>query len=229
MPTIERIWEIDAFRGFAIIVMVIFHLVVDLRDFYNLPLEYLKGFWYYAGKLSATLFILLSGISSTLGRHTLRRGLLILCWGMILTIITYVYNSDIYIRFGILHLIGLSMILSQLFAQVRLCILLPVSLAIIAVGNFNATITVNEPFLFPVGLLTNDFASIDYYPLLPWFGVYLIGIIAGRTIYGDKTSLIPRSSFFSLLTSIGQHSLTIYLLHQPVLLLILYLGNKLLK
>ena len=46
---LSRILEIDALRGVAIILMVIFHIIVDLTDFYGYHFQYLSGFWYYEG------------------------------------------------------------------------------------------------------------------------------------------------------------------------------------
>jgi len=62
----KRFWEIDFLRGLAIIMMILFHLLYDLNYFgeYNLNLH--SGFWWYFARMTATIFILLVGISLTL-------------------------------------------------------------------------------------------------------------------------------------------------------------------
>ena len=74
-PT-ERHWELDALRGLAIVLMVSYHLVFDLAfyGYYGAPVT--QGFWRLYGRTSATLFLLLVGISLTIGynRGALRTG-----------------------------------------------------------------------------------------------------------------------------------------------------------
>ena len=64
---IQRFWEVDALRGVAIVMMVIFHLMWDLWAFHVLPDVVLwAGFWKYFQRTTATLFIMLVGVSLTL-------------------------------------------------------------------------------------------------------------------------------------------------------------------
>ena len=110
----HRIWEIDFIRGIAIVLMILFHLIVDLKDFHNYELNYLQGFWYIEGKLSAILFILLCGVSSTLGSsRSILHGSKVLLWATLLTTVTFFYNESFYIRFGILHFLGISLLSAQ--------------------------------------------------------------------------------------------------------------------
>lgn len=225
--TYQRIWEIDFVRGIAIILMIIFHFIVDLKDFYSYPLDYLNGFWYLEGKLSAILFILLCGVSATLGKNSTRHGITIFIWAMVLTVITYLYNENNYIRFGILHFLGISLLSVHFIRQLPSYWLMILSLAILVIGNtiFNQYIT--NPYLFPIGLKSYTFVSMDYYPLFPWYGVFLVGIMFGQVFYGNKRSFSASQlcSFppFKLITYLGKHSLPIYLVHQPILLFLLYL------
>ena len=107
---LSRILEIDALRGVAIILMVIFHIIVDLTDFYGYHFQYLSGFWYYEGKAAAILFMLLAGVSSSFSRSAVRHGLELLAWGMVLTAVTWLFAPAMYIRFGILHFLGTSLL-----------------------------------------------------------------------------------------------------------------------
>lgn len=219
----KRIWEIDFLRGVAIILMVVFHLVYDLKEFYSYPLEYTRGFWYYEGKISAIMFMLLSGISATLARSSWRRGFTVFGYGMILTAVTFFYNPEMYIRFGILHLLGFSMILHHYIGGWKKQYLLAISVVTLALGNIFGRITVKNPYLFPLGLMNSSFSSFDYYPILPWLGVFILGVILGKTLYPGKESLLGFYPKFNPISYLGRHSLFIYLVHQPVLLALLFL------
>ncbi|MEN6565844.1 MAG: heparan-alpha-glucosaminide N-acetyltransferase [Veillonellales bacterium] len=218
----HRIWEIDFARGLAILLMILFHLIVDLKDFYGFPLEYLSGFWYFEGKLSAILFIFLAGISCVLSKRTLTHGLKIFSWGMVLTIITYYYNPYTFIRFGILHLIGSSILSYKLLNGLSSANLLVSSLIVLFAGNKISAIGISTGCLLPLGLTPPGFQAMDYYPLLPWYGVFLLGVVTGRRFYANRSSLLPFFLHPAIITVPGRYSLLIYLIHQPLLLIILY-------
>jgi uncharacterized membrane protein len=205
--------------------MIIFHLIVDLKDFYSYPLEYLQGFWYIEGKLSAIIFIFLCGISSTLSYNSTRHGIKIFTWAMVLTAVTYVYNPDFYIRFGILHLLGISLLSASAIGRLPKMWLLLLSIASIIIGLFFTQRFTASPYLFPLGLQTNTFASLDYYPLFPWYGILVAGIFAGRMLYAHKQPIVSKH-FPPSITWLGRHSLAIYLIHQPILLALLYVLHR---
>jgi peptidoglycan/LPS O-acetylase OafA/YrhL len=93
---VKRIVEIDFFRGIAILLMMIFHTVFNLNYFLGINIEYAKGFWYYEGKLSAIMFMVLAGISSNFSKRTTKRGLKIFALGMLLTAITFLLDREMY-------------------------------------------------------------------------------------------------------------------------------------
>ncbi len=226
MPTKNRIQEIDFLRGIAIILMVLFHLIVDLKDFYNYDLEYLSGFWYVEGKVSALLFILLCGVSSTLSKNNTRHGITVFLWSMLLTIITYYYNKNCFILFGILHFLGISLLSVPIIKTLPNGWLAFISTISMILGTLFSQRYIDNPYLFPIGLTTNTFVALDYYPIFPWYGVFLLGIIIGKLIYNNKKRLSSRQASpfpIRLITTLGEHSLVIYLVHQPLLLVLLYL------
>lgn len=225
MKSSQRIWEIDYIRGTAIILMIAFHTVVDLTDFFSYNISYLSGFWFYIGKLSALLFILTAGISSTLNNKTLlKHGFKVLLCGMILTIITYIYNPSTYIRFGILHLLGCSIMSYTFLSSLRAIWLLMAGMILFVIGYAFTPAIVASPYLLPLGLVTSSFASIDYYPLIPWYGIFLVGAAGGKMLYGKRNSIVPQAfaPSLKLIIYLGKRSLLIYLIHQPILLVILY-------
>lgn len=219
----NRIQEIDALRGLAIILMVFFHIIVDLTDFFGYPFQYLSGFWYYEGKAAAILFMTLAGVSASFSRSPFRHGLKLLAWGIVLTVVTWLFMPATYIRFGILHFLGTSLLTWPLIAKQKPGTLLFLAILSMIIGNSLSDITVTASWLLPLGLIPPGFSSMDYYPLLPWYGVFLIGGAAGKILYADQRSLCPSLCPPKWLLWLGGHSLAIYLLHQPIVLAILFL------
>lgn len=226
MSPAARIMEIDCIRGIAIILMVIFHTVFDLAYFYNWPIDYLEGFWHYQGKASAILFMLISGISTTLGRNSMHRGLTVFGAGMLITAATYYYYPTMYIQFGILHLLGFSMIIAPWTTKLPAWALTIIAIGFVLAGNFVANLATASPWLLPLGLKPPGFTSLDYYPLLPYLGIIFFGIAIGKLLYSNKQPLWPSAlagNFAYSLSFLGRHSLLIYLTHQPILFAILFL------
>jgi uncharacterized membrane protein len=236
-----RLWEIDALRGVAIIMMVIFHLMWDLWFFRILPGVVLyAGFWKYFQRTTAILFLLLVGVSLTVSYRRARerggenkslwpkflvRGLRILGWGMVITLVVWVAGVG-YIHFGILHLIGVSIILAYPLLAYRWLNLGLWAIFFVAGGRIQ-TVQVDFPWLIWLGLHPPGYAPADYFPLIPWLGVVLLGVFLGNTFYGQHGRLIPLPDWsgappIRLLQFLGRYSLTIYLIHQPILLAILF-------
>jgi len=221
----SRLEELDFARGLAILLMILFHLIVDLKDLYAYNLDYLGGFWYWEGKLSAILFIFLCGLSSTLSRNSVRHGINIFIWAILLTSITHFYNPDFYIRFGILHFLGISLLSSHLIGSLQIRWLLLLTIASFIMGLVVTTSFTASPYLFPLGLQTRTFTSLDYYPVFPWYGIFVIGILIGKLFYRSRQPYVS-IPLPKVITWLGRHSLAVYLIHQPILLTILYLLHK---
>lgn len=226
-----RIREIDLCRAAAILLMVLFHTIVDLTLFMGFDFNYMHGFWYYQGKSSAVLFMLISGVSCTLGRHSTKRGLLVLGAGIVITAATYFFEPSTYVRFGILQLLGCSMLSYSFIKNLRPWLIILLACAVLFISFLLPSYT-NSPYLLPFGIMPLNFASIDYYPLFPWYAVFLGGAALGKLIYAKKQPLLPhlpQNQLILLLEQAGRHSLAIYLLHQPILLAVLYGLNRLFK
>ena len=126
----------------------------------------------------------------------------------------------------ILHLIGISIIVAYPHLKHRYGNLV-LGGVFIALGMLLKIVTVNLPRLLWLGLTLNNFHSIDYFPLLPWFGVVLIGVFLGNSLYANYTRSFKLRNLSDLtpmrvLTFLGRHSLFIYLIHQPLLITALY-------
>ena len=218
----RRIWEIDVLRGLAILMMATFHLIVDLRDFYHIPIEYLSGFWFYFGRSSAALFIVIAGISSTLNPKVAKHGVVVLIAGAVVSLVTYSFDPVMYVRFGILQFMGCSLLTYPLVRNLPNMMLLAMSAASIAAGPVVQSLN-GHWLLLPLGVMPAGFRSMDYYPLIPWYGVYLIGVLIGQIFYRNKTGKLSPIVWLNWVTWLGRHSLVIYLTHQPVLLAVLYI------
>lgn len=240
-PRNTRFWEIDALRGVAIVMMATFHLMWDFWYFRVLPDVVLwAGFWKYFQRTTATLFILLVGVSLTvsyrravqngrpphgLWRKLAWRGLRILGIGFALSLVVWTAGMG-YVDFGVLHLIGLSIILAYPFLRLRWLNLALWALCFVA-GGWVATVTVETRWLVWLGLTPAGYAPNDFFPMLPWFGVVLLGVFLGNTFYTGRGRLIPLPNWSGFgpvpaLQFLGRHSLIIYLIHQPLLLAILF-------
>ena len=229
----KRIWELDAFRGICILGMVLVHFVYDLVELYGIWDWRYPAWFSFAKNWGGVLFLLISGISATLGSRSVRRGLLVIVCGMIVSAVTYgMYKlgyagRDIIIYFGVLQCLGFCMILWYGHKAMPWWALLLQGLFLAVLGLYIndqlqiGQICVQTKWLMPLGLWWDGFSSSDYFPLLPNFGYFLIGAALGRTVYAKKKSLFPNANedaavlrFFRFC---GKHSLWIYLLHQPIL------------
>lgn len=228
----QRIWELDAFRGLCILGMVAVHFVYDLVELYGLV------DWVYPRLFSAVkdwggiLFLLISGICVTLGSRSIRRGGIVFACGMVCTAVTAgmyflgMADKSIVIYFGVLHCLGICMLLWPLF---RSCPgwLLALSGSFMAILGLylKSNVTVLFPYLVPLGIPYPGFVSSDYFPLLPNLGFFLLGSALGRILYREKRTLFPQVNaefpIIRFFTACGRNSLWIYLLHQPVLALFL--------
>lgn len=228
-----RVWEIDLLRGISIILMVLYHVFYDLRNIYNFPFFYYpifseNGPLFYLVNFFVIIFILISGISCSFSKSNAKRGIKILVVALVISLISYIYSPDLMIKFGILHFFGVSMILYPLFKHMNNFMLILLGTLIIAAGGLASHFIVSSPYLFPFGLISPGFTSSDYYPLLPWMGVFLYGIVAGRIFYKDRKSLFSFDVKENVVMYLGRHTLIVYIAHQPLALLIfgLIFGNR---
>ena len=222
----KRIWELDALRGLNLLWMLVIHFIYDivvLFPLWNWTFPGWYGFWV---RVCSVLFLMISGVCVNLGKNSLRRGLTVLGGGMIVTVVTVALvltglcDPSIIIYFGILHCVGVCMLLWPLVRQCPGWLLVLLGLALVYLGKYLDTLTVNTPWCIVLGLCPAEFESSDYFPIVWNFGFFLIGAGGGRYLYRNKTSLFPQVKQvlpLRFLGFCGRHSLLIYLLHQPVL------------
>ena len=230
----KRIWELDVLRGVCILGMVVVHLIYDLQTFFSLPFLADSRLFDLIKQWGGVLFLLISGICVTLGSHPVRRGLIVFACGLLCSAVTagmYFLNmadKSIIIYFGVLHCLGVCMLLWPLFKRLPVWALGLLGLGLTVLGLWiSGNVVVDFPWLIPLGLVPGDFASSDYFPLLSNLGCFLVGAFLGKTLYRKKETLLPRvnpaNPVLAFFTRLGKWSLPVYLLHQPVITGLLYL------
>lgn len=224
----HRIWELDAFRGICILGMVFVHLMYDLAELYGI-IDWEYPLWFDIMKnWGGVLFVLLSGICATLGRRSVRRGLIVLAGGLIVSAATwgmykfFHFHKSIIIYFGVLHCLGACMILWWLCKRLPTWILGLLGGAMVAAGLYLGTIyPADNLYWIWLGVIPRGFMTSDFFPLLPNLGYFLLGAVIGRMLYRKKETLFPRANPKNFLivglSFLGRHSLEVYLLHQPIL------------
>jgi len=217
----KRIFEIDFLRFVAIIFMVLYHFAYDVQYYLGKDINFEGLGWTFIGKTSSFLFILVSGISSGFSKDNIRRGIKTFIWGLVVTFVTFIFLKEEYVRFGILHFLGLCMMIYPFLYNINSIVLLILSFISFYLGLFLKKITVNTFLFLPFGLYYKGFSSIDYFPVFPYISIYIIGIIIYKSFYKKGITLFKIKVGF--IEYISQKSLVIYLIHQPILLGIIYL------
>lgn len=226
-----RVWEIDALRGFLILCVILAHALYCgefMLGLYRLPVWLNTFLFVYAG----SLFVILSGLSATLGSRSFRRGLIVFACGMLLTlgsavgVLIGLLDKAFIIRFGVLHLLGLCMVLYPLLKRLSNVSLLLFGVVVIGLGYWFTTFTVQTDLLFAFGLRSVSFTSGDYFPVFPQLGWFCLGILLGRRLYAEKTTRFPwvNTSAWPIraLCFLGRHTLPIFVCHLPVVGGIMY-------
>lgn len=222
----KRVFEIDVIRGVAILLVVFYHFIFDLTYFRFAQIELYSGFWLYFQRVAATLFVLIFGICISISANRkdynvnfLKRGLKLGLVATLITLVTWVFAPDEFIRFGIIHFFAVATVISLLFVNISKWNL-PLGVLIVLSGLYLNTIESPNTFLLPFGVLTQGIKTLDYFPLLPWFGVVLIGMAIGDYVCTKQKFVfnIKENKFTSFLSLIGRHTLAIYLVHQPLII-----------
>ncbi|CAA9447148.1 MAG: hypothetical protein AVDCRST_MAG58-550 [uncultured Rubrobacteraceae bacterium] len=233
----DRFWEVDAARGVAIIMMIVYHSTYDLDTLGGYDVQSTSGNWDLFADVTAGLFLFLVGVSLAISRARtsmtgwrlfgkyLARGLRILAYGMVLTVVFLALGMGV-IAFGILQLIGVSIILAYPFLKLRFTNLVLGTLIFAAGQYILAQGLYSQSFwLLPFGVVPEGVVMPDYRPLLPWFGIVLIGLFFGNSKYGDgrrpavtedKAPVLARP-----LLPLGRNALFVYLIHQPIIIALL--------
>ena len=212
---------LDAWRSLAIVLMIVYHFLYDLALFgvitweqmFCSPLNVMQ-------KFICMSFILLAGASARFSRNNLRHGIIVILAGIVVAIGGAVGGQVI--RFGVLQLLGWSMVIYHFIGKYLPKLpggfLAGASGALFLLSDHIVDrFTVSSRWLYPFGLMYPGFHSADYFPLIPWLFLFILGTVLGGWCLKHREHRLLAASLPAPLTFLGRHSLIIYLLHQPVL------------
>ncbi len=217
---VSRFSFLDQLRGFAVLLMIIFHFSYDLMLFKYVAIDFSKDlFWWCFPRVIVFLFLFSMGISLRLAhfpqvnkKKLIIRTLQIALLASMISISTYFLFPSRWVYFGTLHCIALCLILMVPFLRhPRVSFVLALLLIIPSL------------FGFSIPWFRMQHLSMDYIPLFPWIGVGLLGV-AAHHLNLHKTKSIPGKPG-RLLNFLGKHSLVIYMIHQPILFSFVYVMN----
>jgi uncharacterized membrane protein len=227
----RRYAVIDLLRGVAIMLMIAYHFSFDLKYYGWIQQDFnTSTFWLAARACIVSLFLLLVGISLTLNAQRpsstsfWRRQGKLLAATVAVSTGSYFMFPDSFIFFGILHFILIASLLGRVCVKFNHANLFASVLILLAGTSYTSTLFNAAPLQW-IGMMTYKPYTEDYVPLIPWFGVVLAGIYLGKWLLTYRPSVLsyqPDNRLRPIMLA-GQNSLLIYLLHQPILLGILYL------
>jgi uncharacterized membrane protein len=228
--SIARLPGIDILRGIAVAAMIVFHFTWDLSFFKLIDINVsAHWFWGNFARAIAGSFLLLSGIGLALADRQgfdrakfLKRLGIIVGGALLVSVGTFVATPNAFVFFGILHCIALSSVLALPFLRLPAGLTLLVAALVFAMPWVAAHPLFDQPLLRWVGLGTVPPLTNDYVPPFPWFALVLVGVVIGRIIATRPLQwlLAKPQGVLDVTARAGQWSLPIYLIHQPVLMLL---------
>lgn len=233
---------LDLLRGFAIIYVMLYHLLYDLIFFGGMDLNFFfTDWWETVHQFFLIILFGVSGICAGMSQNVLRRGATLFLMGELLTIGTAIFMPDDIIVFGVLSCFGAIMliygVISPWLKKVpNIIIFVVFTLLTVVFFDFprNESLFLlfrkiqldlpdNINYLYPIGITATGFRSSDYFPLVPYGFIFLAG-----TAFSDfvKSGHLPKVFYkakLPVVNFLGKHSLWVYIIHQPVFLAVTYL------
>jgi uncharacterized membrane protein len=237
-PASPRIVALDLARTVALVGMAIFHFTWDLEFFgYVTPGTTLYGGWAIFARVVASSFLFLVGVSLVLAHGNgirwpgfLRRLAMIAGAAALITAATAYAVPHAFIFFGMLHSIAVASLLGLAFLRAPVWLTLAAALLVWYLPDVASSPAFDTRWLAWTGLAATPPASFDFVPVTPWFAATLAGIaFAGVADAAGLWTRLRAESPGPLLRTLawpGRHSLAVYLLHQPVLLGLLWLFSR---
>ena len=229
---VPRIGGLDALRGLAVIAMVAYHFAFDLAYFRLTEQNFYRDpFWLHSRTVILSSFLLVAGVSLVIAQGTAQGrarfwvhvGRIAAC-ALAVTAGSYLMFPRSFIWFGVLHAIAVSLVLLRPLAA-RPWIALALGIVIVLAGNLVASAAFDSRALGWIGFMTGKPITEDYVPLFPWMGVMLIGIAAGHALARGEFALVaPLARLPAPVRWLGRHSLAVYMIHQPLLLGLLFVA-----
>ncbi len=221
-----RFGGLDTLRGFAIAWMMAFHFSFDLNWFGFIHVDlYRDPFWLYQRATIVTIFVFTAGLTQAWGDARarsemafLRRWAQIFGCGLLVAVGSWMAFPDSFIYFGILQGMAAMLLVHHLLTRkLGAWVLLLVPIALVAPHLWGST-AFDGRWLNWTGLIAHKPITEDYVPLLPWFGVFALGAGVGYLLRRVEFQPVAALPTCTVLAWLGRRPLTIYMLHQPVLI-----------
>lgn len=214
---------LDFLRGIAILLMIFFHFCYDLNFFGFLNIDFNRDlFWFILPRVIVFLFLICVGLSLEVAYNNkikwkkfFKNWSKIVVGALAVSLVTHFAFKENWVYFGTLHCIAAGQILSLPFLK-KPRLALTIGLLMFSLFLFSSYDWVFPPEDYFEG------KSVDFIPLFPWMGIILFGIFC----YSIK--IHQWSVQIKWINLLGQHSLMIYLIHQPILFVLVYLAFKIL-
>ena len=218
-----RVDELDSLRATALVLMLVLNFVTDLNHFGLINTE-TGDMWWWMARMTASLFVGIAGVSYFLAHRleydftkTSGRTKRLIFWAFVITIITYIFEPSVYVRFGVLHLLALASIVAFPVARKpEFALGIGLILLIIPLSSNSNLVWLG---------LSETVIAVDYFPLNPWLGIFFIGLALASRIYPEGKPLTgiqwPEKWLW-----FGRNTLTIYVIHQPILIGLLVLTGQ---
>jgi len=230
----QRSLNLDLYRALGIVLMVLFHLTYDL-DYFGLISVDMTGVPFLIHLRTFIVAIFMSAVGMSLyivyakkfdRQKYLRRQVMLGAAAVMVSVVTYLLFPDTWVYFGVLHMILIASVLGPPFTQIPN---ISGFLGIVFIVLYATDLVTMHPLFVQLQPLLHlpAYHTEDLAPFIPWFGVVLLGIFIRHHGWLERL-LLPRSERSIKLSWLGRHSLAIYLLHQPILFLLLMSGSKLL-
>ena len=225
---------IDSLRGLAIAEMFVFHFCFLLYEFGLGFTSFIDNpYWVGFRIVIVTSFLSIVGISLRLSvegglnqRSFFRRMLQLLVYGSAVIVATYFYEPRRTVVFGILQFILVASFLGLLFTRLTWQNLI-IGILLVGMGFGLEFEWFDQAGFYWIGMPINRPITFDYVPMLPWFGVVLIGVYIGHWILTSPKALWVShwensNLLLNLLALMGRHSLNLYMLHVPLFYVFIY-------
>jgi uncharacterized membrane protein len=221
--------RLDALRGLAVLWMVVFHFSYDLSHFrFTHQNFYTDPVWTLQRTVIVSLFLFCAGLGQAVAQaqqqrwpRFWRRWAQVAACAVLVSAGSWFIFGHRFISFGVLHAVALMLLIlraafpmrlpmSALLVLGALAILLPTLLQLPAFDS---------RWLNWLGWVTRKPATEDYVPLFPWLGVVLWGFATGVWLLRRRAAWLQGAlpSGLEPLATLGRYSLSIYMLHQPLL------------
>ena len=219
-----RIDELDSLRAIALGMMLVSNFVTDLNHFDLMEVN--KGDpWWWLSRATAFLFVSISGFSYYLAHRkeydfmqTFGRTKRLIFWAFVITIITYIFEPNAYVRFGVLHLLALASIVAFPFARKpQFAFFIGLVLLFVPLSS--------NPNLVWLGMRETGFFAVDYFPLNPWLGIFFLSLGFSSLVYPEGKPL-TKIKWPDRWLWFGRNTLVIYVIHQPILIGLLLLSGQ---